>query len=80
MVPSETFADLATGEIDRRKFFQAEKVCAISDGAEWIQHFVDAQRTDAVRILDFYHAAGYIRDIETIGQGYWYIPPRELVG
>ncbi len=63
MVNSETFTELATGEVARRGFFQAKQVCAVSDGAEWIQHFIDAYRTDAVRILDFYHAAEYLSDI-----------------
>jgi hypothetical protein len=31
----------------------AKTVCAVSDGAEWIQCFVDLRRPDAVRILDF---------------------------
>jgi hypothetical protein len=62
MAPAETFTDLATGEIHRRGFFQAKQVCAVSDGAEWIQHFIDAYRVDAVRILDFYHAAEYISE------------------
>jgi hypothetical protein len=63
MIPSEKFTELATGELARRRFFQAKQVCAVSDGAEWIQHFIDAHRTDAVRILDFYHAAEYISTI-----------------
>jgi hypothetical protein len=62
MVNSATFTELATGEIARRGFFQTKQVCAVSDGAEWIQHFIDAHRADAVRILDFYHAAEYISD------------------
>lgn len=66
MVTSETFTELATGEIDRRGFFQAKQVCAVSDGAEWIQHFIDAYRVDTVRILDFYHAAEYISDIADV--------------
>jgi hypothetical protein len=32
----------------------------VSDGAEWIQGFVDFHRPDAVRILDFPHALGYV--------------------
>jgi hypothetical protein len=63
MAHSERFTELATGEIDRRGFFQSKLVCAVSDGAEWIQHCIDAHRPDAVRILDFYHAAEYISDI-----------------
>ena len=66
MARSETFTTLATGEVHRRKFLQAKKVCAVADGAEWIQHFLDAYRTDTVRILDFYHAAEYVSDIATL--------------
>jgi hypothetical protein len=63
MVTSKTFTELATGEVARRGFFQTKQVCAVSDGAEWIQRLIDAHRADAVRILDFYHAAGYVSNI-----------------
>lgn len=66
MTDSETFTELASGEIDRRGFFQTKQVCAVSDGAEWIQNFIDAHREDAVRILDFYHAAEYVSEIATL--------------
>jgi hypothetical protein len=66
MIGSETFTELASGEIARRGFFQAKQVCAVQDGAEWIQHFVDAYREDTVRILDFYHAAEYLSEIATV--------------
>jgi hypothetical protein len=66
VIDSQTFTELAAGEIARRGFFQAKRVAAVSDGAEWIQHFVDAQRLDAVRILDFYHAGNYLSDIATL--------------
>jgi len=66
MAPAEVFTTLATGEIARRGFLRMKRVCAISDGAEWIQHFIDAQRAEAVRILDFYHAAEYISDIAAL--------------
>ena len=65
MADSQTFTELASGEIARRGFFQAKQVGAVSDGAEWIQHFIDAHREDAVRILDFYHARQYLSDIAT---------------
>ena len=45
-------------ETERRGVCQAKEVCAVQDGAEWIQGFVDLYRPDAVRILDFAHAAG----------------------
>ncbi len=65
MTDAQTFTELASGEIARRGFLQAKQVGAVSDGAEWIQHFFDAYREDAVRILDFYHARQYISDIAT---------------
>ncbi len=66
MTESQTFTELAAGEIARRGFFQVKQVAAVSDGAEWIQTFFGAHRLDAVRILDFYHASQYLNDIATI--------------
>src|SRR5436309_14967141 len=66
MSDADTFSELATGELDRRGFFEAKEVGAVQDGAEWIQRLIDAQRADAVRILDFYHAASYLSDIATL--------------
>ena len=66
MTDSDTFIELATGELDRRGFLAAKQVCAVQDGAEWIQTLIDAHRADAVRILDFYHAASYLSDIATL--------------
>ncbi|MGB8346551.1 MAG: ISKra4 family transposase [Ktedonobacteraceae bacterium] len=42
---------------------RATEVCAVQDGAEWLQGLVDYHRADAVRILDFAHAAEYINEI-----------------
>jgi hypothetical protein len=47
----------------RRGLERASEVCAVQDGAEWLQGLVDYHRADAVRILDFAHAAEYINDI-----------------
>jgi len=38
-------------------------VRAVQDGAEWLQGLVDYHRADAVRILDFAHAASAVSDI-----------------
>ncbi len=67
----ETFTRLATVETHRRGTERAELVCAVNDGAEWIQGFIDVQRHDAVRILDFYHAAGYVSQVgqAVLGEG-----------
>ncbi len=47
----------------RRGLEHASEVCAVQDGAEWLQGLTDYHRADAVRILDFAHAAEYINDI-----------------
>jgi hypothetical protein len=60
MTDAHTFADLASAEITRRGVAKAHAVCAVQDGAEWLQGFVDGHRHDAVRILDFAHAAEYV--------------------
>src|SRR5262252_531506 len=58
-----TFADQASAELRRRGIERTKEVCAIQDGAEWIQGFVQGHRQDALRILDFAHAAGYVSEI-----------------
>jgi len=63
LADSETFGVLSTVETERRGVLQAKEVCAVQDGAEWIQGFVDLHRPDAVRILDFAHAASYLSEI-----------------
>ncbi len=39
---------------------QAKAVCAVTDGADWIQGFIDLHRPAALRILDFPHAAEHL--------------------
>lgn len=58
-----TFARLATAETQRRGTATAGTVVAVLDGAEGNQGFVDYHRPDAVRILDFPHAAGYLGQV-----------------
>lgn len=57
---SDEFARQALVETHRRGVERAERVCAVCDGAEWEQKFIDYHRADAVRILDFPHAAEYV--------------------
>jgi hypothetical protein len=66
LTDSETFSKLATVETERRAVRLAKEVCAVQDGAEWIQGFVDMHRPNARRILDFAHAKGYLVDIATM--------------
>ena len=63
MLEVERFTEQATGELQRRGVDQASEVCAVMDGAEWIDGFLDWQCPDAVRILDFAHAAEYVSAI-----------------
>jgi hypothetical protein len=57
------FAEAVLVETHRRGLERAIAVCAVQDGAEWLQGLVDYHRADAVRILDFAHAAEYINEI-----------------
>ena len=66
MTDSETFEILSEVEIQRRRVRDALAVGAVTDGAVWLQHFIDLHRPDAIRILDFPHAAEYI---SAIGEG-----------
>ncbi len=49
---AERFAEAALVETQRRGLERAAEVCAVQDGAEWLQGLVDYHRADAVRILD----------------------------
>jgi hypothetical protein len=60
MADHETFGRQALGELHRRGTFAVATVVAVADGAEWIQGVVDLHRPDAVRVLDFAHALGYL--------------------
>jgi len=47
-------------EMHRRSVEKAQEVAAIMDGAEWEQGFVDYHCPQAIRILDFPHAAEHV--------------------
>lgn len=63
LADAQQFIALAAGEVHRRGVETAGVVAGVVDGAEWCQAFVDAHRPDAVRILDFPHAAQRLRDV-----------------
>ncbi len=42
-----TFTKLAEVEMQRRKVREAKEVCAVMDGADWLQFFTDKHRPDA---------------------------------
>ena len=63
LTDSETFQRLALVETQRRGVETAGAVAFVSDGAEWLQKFADHHRADAIRVLDFPHAAEYLAAI-----------------
>jgi hypothetical protein len=71
MQEATQFSQLALVEIHQRGVERAGQVVAVMDGAEWQQGFVDFHCPDAVRVLDFPHAAERLSGIaaEIHGQG-----------
>ena len=63
LADAERFTQASLVETHRRGLERAAEVCAVQDGAQWLQGLVDYHRADAVRILDFAHAAEYINEI-----------------
>jgi len=63
LADAEHFAEATLVETHRRGVERASEVCAVQDGAEWLQGLVNYHRVDAVRILDFAHAAEYVNAI-----------------
>ena len=62
-VNAQEFQRLALVEIQRRNVERAGTVAAVMDGAEWEQGFVDFHCPQAIRILDFAHAAEHLNAI-----------------
>lgn len=60
LADASSFIGLAEVEIRRRKVREAKEVSAVMDGVDWCQSLTDRYRPDAVRILDFPHAAEHV--------------------
>ena len=60
LADAETFTRQALVEVHRRGTATAGQVVAPMDGSVWLQGFMDYHRPDAVRILDFPHAAEHV--------------------
>jgi hypothetical protein len=81
MSSAEAFETLCEGELHRRGIRHVQQVCAVTDGAIWLQHFIDLHRPDALRILDFPHAAEYVSAIgEGVRQAGYHLPKQWLDG
>ena len=60
LADAETFTRQAHVEAYQRGTESTGVVCAVQDGAEWLQGLVDVLRPDAVRILGFPHAVEHL--------------------
>lgn len=69
LTEAEIFTQLATAETYARGVERAHRVVAVSDGAEWIQKLFDLQCPQAIRILDFPHAAQRLSQIAAASFG-----------
>jgi hypothetical protein len=58
---ADAFIRQATLPTHERGTRRAGTVVAVVDGASWLQELIDEQCPEAVRILDFPHAAGYLQ-------------------
>jgi hypothetical protein len=58
-----SFEEATLLQTHRRGLSRATEVGAVQDGAQWLQGLVDYHSADAVRILDFAHAAEYLNEI-----------------
>lgn len=56
----DSFREQARVEFFRRATENAREVVAVTDGADWIQGFLDEHCPEALRIIDWSHAAGYL--------------------
>ena len=63
LADASTFTELADREIRRRRVREAQEVCVVTDGADWCQAFPERHRPDALRILDFPHAAEHVSKV-----------------
>jgi hypothetical protein len=59
----DQFNAAVLSELHRRGVETAGQVATVSDGAEWIQGFIDLHCPQALRILDFAHAAEHVAQI-----------------
>jgi hypothetical protein len=66
---AEQFTRAALAETERRGLSTAGEVAVVSDGAEWIQGTTDFHRPDAVRVLDFAHAAEKVSLVRQVLDG-----------
>lgn len=79
MTDAARFEELIEAEMSRRQVPDASQVVGVMDGADWLQGLLDLHRPDALRILDFPHAAQRVSAIlETMQQAGSVLPADAL--
>jgi len=61
--PAHNFGWRIYGEAVRRGLYQAKRFVVITDGAEWIRNIVQAHFSNAIHIIDLYHAREHLMDL-----------------
>ena len=86
LADSERFIAEARVEMYRRGTENAREVVATTDGAEWIQRYLDEHCPFALRIIDWTHAASYVSSagqalfgVGTADGAAWITSQRELL-
>ncbi len=77
LAPAQEFERQALVEMHRRGVENARAVAAVQDGAEWEQGFVDYHCPQAVRILDFAHAAEHLNQVGQFLYGEHSLPAQQ---
>ena len=80
LADADHFIELAQVETWRRGTANAGVVCAVADGAPWIQRVWDWRCPKAVRILDFPHAAEHLATAAHAALGRGTMPVSEWLG
>lgn len=61
--PAVAFSDLTWATGFQQRVDQAHEVIFVADGADWIWRIVQQHFPQAVQIVDWYHALGYVRAV-----------------
>jgi len=61
--PAESFGNRLYAEAVRRGLFEAQRVVALGDGAQWVKNLAGHHFGHATFIIDFYHALEHVGDL-----------------
>ncbi len=50
-------------EAQRRGLYNAKRVVCVTDGAEWIRNIIQTHFTEAIHVIDLYHAREHLIDL-----------------